>query len=275
MIKKPILAFAIPMTLAMMVTACGGSNQNQTGSNSTSNSATSGNLLDQIKARGTIKIGTEGTYAPFTFHDKTGTLTGFDVDIATEVAKRLGVKPDFVETPWDGMFAGLNDKRFDMVANEVGIRPDRQQKYDFSVPYITSKSVLLVSADNTTIHSFADLKGKKAAQSLTSNYADIARANGAEIVSVEGFNQAIDLLVSKRADATLNDNLTYLDLKKQKPDVPVKVVAEKNDASQSGLLFRKGNKELVDAVNKALNDMKQDGTYLKISEKWFGTDVSK
>jgi L-cystine transport system substrate-binding protein len=95
------------------------------------------------------------------------------------------------------------------------------------------------------------------------------------IVSVEGFNQAIDMLVSKRADATLNDNLTYLDLKKQKPDVPVKVVAEKNDASQSGLLFRKGNKELVDAVNKALNDMKQDGTYLKISEKWFGTDVSK
>jgi L-cystine transport system substrate-binding protein len=275
MIKKPILAFAIPMTLAMLVTACGGSTQNQSGSDSTSNSATSGNLLDQIKARGTIKIGTEGTYAPFTFHDKSGTLTGFDVDIATEVAKRLGVKPEFVETPWDGMFAGLNDKRFDMVANEVGIRPDRQQKYDFSVPYITSKSVLLVSADNTTIHSFADLKGKKAAQSLTSNYADIARANGAEIVSVEGFNQAIDMLVSKRADATLNDNLTYLDLKKQKPDVPVKVVAEKNDASQSGLLFRKGNKELVDAVNKALNDMKQDGTYLKISEKWFGTDVSK
>lgn len=197
------------------------------------------------------------------------------MDIAKEVAKRIGVKPDFVETPWDGMFAGLNDKRFDVVVNEVGIHPDRQVKYDFSTPYITSKSVLIVNKDNTDIYSFADLKGKKAAQSLTSNFAEMAKSNGAQIVGVQGFNDAIDLIVSKRADATINDSLSFLDLKKQKPDVPVKVIAEKNDASQSGILFRKGNEQLVDAVDKALTDIKKDGTYLKISEKWFGTDVSK
>ena len=101
------------------------------GTNS-SKTATSKNLLSTIKSEGKIQIGTEGTYAPYTFHDKSGKLTGFDVDIATEVSKRLGVKPEFVETKWDGMFAGLNAKRFDMVANEVGINSDRKLKYDFS-----------------------------------------------------------------------------------------------------------------------------------------------
>lgn len=274
--KQTVFTIALPLAAAFTLSACAATNQGQT--NAATNAPTAaatGNLLSQIKSSGTIKIGTEGTYSPFTFHDKSGNLTGFDVDIAKEVSKRIGVKPSFVETPWDGMFAGLDDKRFDMVANEVGIRPDRQQKYDFSDPYITSKSVLIVNKDNNDIHSFADLKGKKAAQSLTSNLADIAKSNGAQIVGVQGFNQAIDMITSKRADATINDNLSYLDLMKQKPDVPLKVVADKNDASQSGLLFRKGNKELVDAVNKALADMKTDGTYLKISQTWFGQDVSK
>lgn len=123
--------------------------------------------------------------------------------------------------------------------------------------------------------SFADLKGKKAAQSLTSNLTDIAKSNGAEIVGTEGFNQAIDLLTSKRVDATVNDGLSYLDLKKQKPDVPIKMVAEHSEAAKNGIMFRKGSKEFVDAVNKALTDIKADGTYLKISQKYFGADVSK
>lgn len=233
------------------------------------------NLLETIKSEGKIRIGTEGTYAPFTFHDEKGTLTGFDVEIANEVAKRLGVKAEFVETKWDGMFAGLDAKRFDMIANEVGIRPDRQEKYDFSNAYITSRAVLVVAKDNNSITKFEDLKGKKAAQSLTSNYADIAKTNGADIVTSDSFNQAIDLLLSKRADATINDSISFYDLLKQKPDAAVKIAAEQSNASSSGIMFRKENKELVDAVNKALADMKADGTYLNLSNKWFGTDVSK
>ncbi len=233
------------------------------------------NLLEKVKADGKLLIGTEGTYAPFTFHDASGKLTGFDVEIAQEVAKRLGVEPVFMETQWDAMFAGLDSKRFDMIANEVGIRPDRQEKYDFSNPYITSSAVLVVHKDNNTVKGFEDIKGLKAAQSLTSNLSDIARKHGAEIVGVEGFNQAIDLLASKRVDVTINDGLSVLDLLHQKPDTPIKVVAKDPNAAHNGLMFRKGSKELVDAVNKALDDMQKDGTYLKISEKWFGADVSK
>jgi len=256
--------------------AAGGAQASAIASASPAASTTgSANSLEAIKANGKINIGTEGTYAPFTFHDKSGKLVGFDVELAEEVAKRLGVEPKFIETKWDGMFAGLDAKRFDLVSNEVSIRDDRKAKYDFSDPYIVSKAVLIVRQDNETIKKLADLKGKKAGQSLTSNLADIAKANGATIVQTDGFNQAIDLLLSKRIDATINDGLSYLDLKKQKPDVALKVVDEAQDAAQSGFLFNKGNKELVDAVNKALADIKSDGTYLKISEKYFGADVSK
>ncbi|KEO84565.1 amino acid ABC transporter substrate-binding protein [Tumebacillus flagellatus] len=269
--KKFTLLATSVLALSLVLTACGTSDNKSDGNNT----AASGNLLDQVKSAGVLKIGTEGTYAPFTFHAADGSLTGFDVDVASEVAKRIGVKPQYVETQWDGMFAGLDSKRFDMIANEVGIRPDRQEKYDFSDPYIVSKAALVVSKDNTDIKTFADLKGKKAAQSLTSNYTDIAKKNGAEIVGVEGFNQAVDMLNSKRADATVNDSLSFLDLMKQKPDTPLKKVDEQAEGGQSGLMFRKNSKELVDAVNKALADMKSDGTYLKISQKYFGADVSK
>ena len=232
-------------------------------------------LLDKVKKAGVIKIGTEGTYAPFTYYDSSGTLTGFDIDIANEIANRLGVKAEYVETKWDGMFAGLDAERFDAIANQVGIKAERQEKYDFSDSYIVSKAVLIVNKDNTDIKTFDNLKGKKSAQSLTSNLADIARKYGAEIVQSDGFNQSIDLLTSKRVDATVNDSLSFYDLNKQKPDLGVKIVAEYENADKCGIMFRKNNKELVDAVNKALADMKSDGTYLKISEKWFGTDVSK
>jgi cystine transport system substrate-binding protein len=266
--RKIIIGAALALTLLVGLVGC--SSKNNSGTQTVSK-----NLLETVKIQGKISIGTEGTYAPFTFHDKDGKLTGFDVEIAQEVAKRIGVKAEFVETKWDGIFAGLDAKRFDMIVNEVGIKPERQAKYDFSDPYITSRAVLIVAKDNNSITKFEDLKGKKAAQSLTSNYADIAKTNGAEIVNSEGFNQSVDLLLAKRADATLNDSLSFYDLLKQKPDVAVKIAAQQSNAASSGIMFRKDSKELVAAVNKALADMKADGTYETISKKWFGVDVSK
>ncbi len=264
--KKLSILLSTLLITSVGFVGCGTSSNKNTSSN---------NLLATIKSEGKIQIGTEGTYAPYTFHDKSGKLTGFDVEIAEEVSKRLGVKPEFVETKWDGMFAGLDAKRFDMIVNQVGILPEREKKYDFSNPYIVSKAVLIVNSTNDTIKKFSDLKGKKSAQSLTSNLAKIAKANGAVLQPVDSFNQAIDLLVSKRVDAAVNDSLSFLDLKKQKPGIAIKVVAEQGNAQPSAIMFKKGNKELVTAVNKALTDIKADGTYSKISKKYFGSDVSK
>jgi L-cystine transport system substrate-binding protein len=237
--------------------------------------ATAGDNLNAITSAGTIKIGTEGTYAPFTFHDASGKLVGFDVEIGEAVAKKLGVKPQFIEGKWDGLIAGLDAKRYDVVINQVGITEARKQKYDFSDPYIASKAVLIVRDGNDEIKSFEDLKGKKAAQSLSSNFGKIAQSAGADLVGTDGFDQSIQLVLTRRADATVNDSLSFLDFKKQKPDAPVKVVAEQADADFSGIIIRKGEPELVAAVNKALADIKADGTYKTIADKYFGQDVSK
>lgn len=231
--------------------------------------------LEKIKAAGIIKIGTEGTYAPFTYHDKDGKLVGFDVEIGQAVAEKLGVKAEFLEGKWDGLIAGLDANRYDVVINQVGITDARKQKYDFSDPYIASKAVLIVKADNEDIKSFADLKGKKSAQSLTSNFGKLAQASGAEIVANDGFDQSIQLLLTGRADATINDSLSFYDFKKQKPDAPVKIAAEQENAEYSGIIFRKGETDLQQAINTALETIKQDGTYEKISAKYFGQDVSK
>ncbi|WP_445375778.1 amino acid ABC transporter substrate-binding protein [Photorhabdus tasmaniensis] len=238
-------------------------------------SASAKSGLDNIKSAGVFKIATEGTYPPFTYHDASGTLTGFDVDIGREIARRLNVKAEFAEGKWDGLIAGLDAKRYDAVINQVAITPERKKKYDFSAPYIISKAVLITRKNNDSIKTFNDLKGKTSSHSLTSNYAQLAKRHGAEIVPTEGFNQSIDLVATGRADATINDNLSYLDFKKHKPNAPVKVVATEPNGDQVGILIRKGEPELQAAIDKALADIKADGTYLRISTQYFGTDVSK
>ena len=237
--------------------------------------ALAGENLAAIKSAGALKIGTEGTYSPFTYHDTSGKLVGFDVEIGEAVAAKLGVKAEFVEGKWDGLIAGLDAKRYDTVINQVGITDARKQKYDFSEPYIASKAVLIVRADDADIKTFDDLKGKKSAQSLTSNFGKLAEAAGAELVGTDGFDQSIQLVLTGRADATINDSLSFLDFKKQKPDAPVKIAAEQGNADYSGIIIRKGEPELLEAINKALADIKADGTYKKIADKYFGQDVSK
>ncbi|MCD1262898.1 amino acid ABC transporter substrate-binding protein [Shinella sumterensis] len=237
--------------------------------------AHAGENLAAIQSAGALKIGTEGTYAPFTYHDTDGKLVGFDVEIGEAIAKKLGVKAEFLEGKWDGLIAGLDANRYDAVINQVGITEARKQKYDFSEPYIASKAVLIVRGDDDSIKGFADLKGKKSAQSLTSNFGKIAQEAGAELVGTDGFDQSIQLVLTGRADATINDSLSFLDFKKHKPDANVKVVAEQADADYSGVIIRKGEPELLEAINKALADIKADGTYKTISDKYFGQDVSK
>ncbi len=231
--------------------------------------------LDQVREAGVLRIGTEGTYAPFTYHDETGALVGFDVEVGQAIADHIGVEAQFVEGPWDGLIAGIDANRYDVVINQVGINPERQAKYDFSEPYIASKAALIVREDNADIASFEDLAGKRSAQTLTSNFGKLAESYGAELVPTEGFDQSIALVLQGRADATINDSLSFFDFKTQQPDAQVKVAATAPDADFSGVLLAKGKPELLAAINEALAAIKADGTYAEISEKYFGEDVSQ
>lgn len=222
-----------------------------------------------------LTVGTEGTYSPFTFHDKNDKLTGFDVEVTEAVAKKMGYKVKFVETQWDSMFAGLNSGRFTTVANQVGINEERQQKYQFSKPY-TYTNAVLVTRKNSDIKSFDDVKGKKLAQTLTSNYGKLAKDKGAQITQVEGFNQSMELVLSNRVEGTFNEKLSVLDYMKQKKNADIKVIEGDAEKSQSAFVFtKKTDKALIDKVNKAIDDLQKDGELKKISEKWFGEDVTQ
>lgn len=231
--------------------------------------------LQKIKDSGVLRIGTEGTYAPYSYHDESGKLTGFDIEIAELVAERLGVKPEFIETKWDAMIAGLDADRFDIIANQVGITEEREEKYDFSEPYTYIHGALIVAKDNDTIKTFDDIKGKKSAQTLTSNWGKTAEEYGAELVGVDGFDQSIELVESGRADLTINSEVALYDYLKQKPDAGIKKVALSDDPSIVGIPVPKGETSLYEAINQAILDLKQEGKLKEISEKYFGTDITQ
>jgi L-cystine transport system substrate-binding protein len=278
--KKRNLISLLLIGILAATSLLGCSSSGNTASNNSksdqSSTTSSDDLLAQIKSSGTLKIGTEGTYAPYTYHNDKNELVGYDVEVGQAIVKELGVKAEFVETPWDSCIAGLDAKRYDVVMNQVSITDERKEKYDFSTPYTVTKAVLIVGKDNNDIKSFNDLNGKKAAQGLTSNFTDTAKKYGADLVNTDGqFNSAIDLIASGRADATINDNVAFYDYLKQKPDAPLKIAATLDDASENAVLIRKGNDSFVKAVNDALDKLDKDGTLKNISEKYFGNDVTK
>lgn len=234
------------------------------------------NSLAAIQESGVIVVGTEGTYRPFSFHeDGTGDLTGYDVEVIEAVAEKLGVEVRFEETQWDAIFAGLEAGRFAVIANQVSINETRLESYEFSEPYTVSPGVIVVREGDTSIGSFADLEGKTTAQSLTSNWYALAQENGASVEAVEGWAQAIALLLQGRVDATVNDRLTFLDYVQQNPGAAIEVAAETGDPSLQAFAFAKGNTGLRDAVDEALAELRADGTLAAISEAYFGEDVSQ
>ncbi len=267
-------------TLAIL-TACGGKNQTS-GSNQASQTVVqtqanvNGSLIERINAHGVITVGTEGTYAPFSYHDETGKLTGYDVEVARAVADKLGVKIEFKETQWDGMMAGLKAGRFDLVANQVALTsPERQATFDKAGVYNWSGAAMLVREDESKIKSLDDIKGIKAAQTLSSNYGEMAVKAQAEIVPVDGMAQAITLVQQKRADLTINDSLSFFDYLKKNPNSGLKVVWESPDKVGSGLVLNKGNAEALAKINEATEAIKADGTLKRLGEQFFGKDVSE
>ena len=223
----------------------------------------------------TIKVGTEGVYPPFSYHGGSGGgLTGYDIDVMNAIGKHLGTKVEYVETPFDSMFAALESGRFDVVANQITFNEERQARYDLSDPYVETTGVLVVRKDETRIRTIADLKGKRSAQNITSNWAGVAKDAGATVVAVDDMALAIDNLEQGRVDALVNDKLAIRNYLATKPDAGVKVVAETDDVSKSVLVAKKDSGYLPQ-LNQAIADLKADGTLDKIYAKYFGAEVKQ
>ena len=234
-------------------------------------------LLAQIKERGNIVVAMEGTWAPWTYHDDNNDLVGYDVEVAQNIAEKLGVEVEFVEGEWDGLLAGLETGRYDIMVNGVGVTKERAEKYNFSTPYAYNKTAVIVRGDYDEISSMEDLKGKKTANTITSTYASQAEAYGATVTGVDDLNQTIELLLSKRIDATLNAEVVFNDYKKEHPDSNIKIATYSDQVEEIAIPIRKGDDTvtLLEAVNDALDEMAKDGTLTELSEKYFGIDISK
>jgi len=274
--RRTLLALAAS---TMFLAACGQSTTNEADTSATDSAATGGSdLLQRINNGGTINVGTEGTYPPFTYHDESGKLTGYDVEVTRAVADKLGVDVEFKETQWDAMLAGLDSKRFDMVANQVSLTtPERKAKYDKATAYSWSGAVVLAPTDDNRYSSWEGLKGLRTAQSLSSNYGELAERYGAEIVPVDGMAQAIQLVKQDRADFTMNDNLAVLDYLKKFPDadLEIKLTAPASELRGSGLVLIKGDDEVVAKLDEAMAELAAEGTLTKLSEEFFGADISQ
>ncbi|MEX0428778.1 ABC transporter substrate-binding protein/permease [Nocardioides sp. DS6] len=227
-------------------------------------------------ARPVVRVGTEGTYPPFTYADpRTGALTGFDIEVVRAVAEKAGWDLRFTKGSFDSLFPALDAKRIDVIANQVTINPDRQAHYIFSRPYTYSHGVIVTASDTDDITTLADLKGRTAAETPTSNWTQVARDAGAKIQYVDQFSQAAALLAQGRVDAVVNDNIAVLDYLATSGSHKVKIAGNAgNEIGRQAFVFRPTDRDLRDQADRALAALAADGTLAKISKKYFGADVS-
>ncbi|MDN3577621.1 transporter substrate-binding domain-containing protein [Chitinimonas viridis] len=233
-------------------------------------------LLDTVKQRGTLKIALEGTYPPFNFKNTKGELDGFDVEIGRALAQKLGLKPEFITSEWSGILAGLQAGKYDVIVNQVSATDKRREIFDFTQPYTLSSAQLIVRKDEKRqFKSLADLKGKKLGVGQGSNYADLAKAvEGVEVKTYPSAAEYLQDLALGRVDAALNDSLLVPYLVKQ-AKLPLKGGAGVGSVEGSAIPYLKGNPRFGAALDKALADIKADGTFRKISIKYFERDVSR
>ncbi len=235
-------------------------------------------LLKDVLEKGKLVAGMEGDWAPWSYHDtESDEVIGFDADTARAIGEKLGVEVEIVEAPWESLFAGLDDGRYDIVVNGVEITDERSEKYDFSEPYAYIHTALVVRGDNEDIKSFDDLKGKKTVNSIGSTYMELAESYGASAAGVSTLNDTIQNVIDGRADATLNADVSIYDYLNQQPDANIKIVATTEEASHVAIPIRKGEEtaSFEEAVNAAIQELKEDGTLAALSEKYFGSDVTK
>ena len=270
-----LMAAAGVLTLA----GCSSNSGSSAAASGAASSAASTGAADQLAAiqtTGKLVVALEGAWQPWSYHDESDTLVGYDVEVSRAIAEKLGVEPEYVESDWDSLFAGLDAGRFDIVCNGVEVTDERAKTYDFTTPYGYIHTALAVRKDNEDIKSFEDLKGKTTANSLASTYMELAESYGATVQGIDTLEETIQLLTAGRIDATLNADVSFYDYLNVHPDADFKLVAQTEDASHVAIPVRKGDDSasLLEAINTAIEELRADGTLKALGEKYFGQDIS-
>ena len=262
--KKISALIALLLVAALVLSGCGKKDATK-------------DALSAVKERGKLIVALEGNWKPWSYHGDNDALTGYDVEVARLIASRIGVEAEIVEGEWSGLFAGVDAGRYDVVVNGVEVTDERAEKYTFSEPYGYIRTALIVRDDNEEIKTFEDLKGKKTANSIASTYMLLAEDYGAEAVGVDTLDQTIAMVLSGRADATLNAEVSIYDYLTEHPEANLRIVALTDEASQVSIPVRKGeeNASFLAAVNAAIEELRAEGELSRISVKYFGSDISQ
>ena len=276
--RRTFISLMSVMAAAGVLTLSGCSSSS--GSTAASGTAASvapaaGDQLSNIQSSGKLIVALEGAWQPWSYHDESDTLVGYDVEVSRAIAEKLGVEPEYVESDWDSLFAGLDAGRYDMVCNGVEVTEERAKTYAFTTPYGYIHTALAVRKDNTDITSFEDLKGKTTANSLASTYMELAESYGATVQGIDTLEETIQLLTAGRIDATLNADVSFYDYLNVHPEADFKLVAQTAEASHVAIpVLKSEDTAYLDALNAAIEELRADGTLKTLSEKYFGQDIS-
>lgn len=214
-----------------------------------------------------------GLYKPFNYK-KSGELVGFDVEIGEELSKRMGVKAAPITNPWETIIQGLKAEKYEAILGSMGITEKREEQVDFSIPYYRSGAQIFVKDDNNTIKSADDLNGKTIGVVNASTFKTIAEklTDPSKVIGYESDVIALQDLTSSRVDAVITDQVVGFTAMKEN-NLKIKDVVDPLYVDRMAIAVRKGDAELLAAINKGLQEMIDDGTYEKISVKWFGRNI--
>lgn len=274
--KKAILLLFI-VALAVIAAACGTQPKlPDTTKNTQSEKSSGSHTLSEIKEKGEITIGIDDTLPPMEYRNDKNELVGFDIDFANALAKELGVKVKFVPSAWDGIIPGLDAKRFDIILSSMNVTDERRKKVDF-VEYFGVGQILAVKAGNPLkIQSIDDLKGKMVGVQLGSTGETAVNSlNG--IKEVKKYDLTTDVFNDMglgRVNAAVVGEMIGRYYMTTKPG-SFEVVGNAFNVQPMGIAVRKGDTELKNALEKAVQTVEDNGTLSKISEKWFGSDITK
>jgi polar amino acid transport system substrate-binding protein len=265
---------SVVIGFSLLLSACGSSTS--TGSSSTPTTKTSIAAPTDLIASGTLTVGSDTTYPPQEFIDTaSGKATGFDVDLITEMAKRMGLTANVKTANFTTIVDDLKAKRYDVVISAQTITADRQKQVDF-VPYFNAgQSILVANGNPKKINAVTDLCGKTVGvqdgttELDTLNAANKAdcKANPAKLTVLSAQTDVINLLVTGRVEATFQDSPVtdyYLKLNPGHFQVAGSIV----NAAPEGISVRKGDTSMFTAVQQAFNAVKADGTYASLFSKW-------
>lgn len=225
--------------------------------------------LKRVEEAGTLTVVGSGGYPPFNYMED-GKVVGFDVDTGKEIAKRLGVKLNYVTSDWDGLTEGLRNKRYDGILGSMAITDERLKVVDFTSPYYYSGAQLFVNKDSK-ITDVKQMEGKKIAVATGTNFVQDAEKLGAEASFYQDDNATLMELINGRVNGVITDRLVGLSAMKDIADgdkiMPVGALLR---LENMGIAINKDDKELLKRINEILKEMHDDGTLTKISEKWLG-----